>query len=317
MIYNWVDQSFPYFADLLKHFQRSSHSSKLCPFVIDALPPDLYQNIEQLGKKVIVTNNWIKPGLISEQRVETLWPFWYGIYAGKPICQEAKITKNFNCLINRMDPTRQSWLYLLVRQKLFDHGYVSFNMDISRHIALNKWPPDTSPHQVFDWQFLNYCDIFQDEHQFIKTHVPYRNFDSTWSLDQLIMSTGFSIILETYHDNNDVITFSEKIFRCLKLPRPWVMHAHKGSVQHLRDMGYDVLDDVVDHSYDQIDFTIDRQSAILDQCNKLMNIDISAILKRLCEAANHNINLLDHYSKKWKTDLSKSLHKAEYKYDHA
>ena len=140
-------------------------------------------------------------------------------YAGLINVEQRRPSKNFNCFVNRMDPNRQSWLYLLIRRGLFDQGFISFNMDISRHLMLKEYPPGTTPMEVFENQFEKYCNIFSDEHRILKNKVPYKNFDSDTSPVEIIMDSKFSIVLETYHDDNRFITLSEKIFRCLKLPK--------------------------------------------------------------------------------------------------
>jgi hypothetical protein len=107
------------------------------------------------------------------------------------------------------------------------------------------------------------------------------------------MQTEFSIVLETYFDRNNIITFSEKIFRCLKLPRPWVMFAMKNAVSYLRELGFDVLDDLVDHSYDTVDFAIDRQSMLLNQIEVMCRQTLTESQTQRCQlAANHNQHLL-------------------------
>ena len=210
-----------------------------------------------------------------------------------------------------MDPIRQSWLYQLIRRGIFDQGYVSFNMDISRHIAMKPCRPNSSHWEVFDQQFREQLSIFKSEHEFIKSCVPYRNFDSNTKLNQIIMDSKFSIVLETYFDRNEVITFSEKIFRCLKLPRPWVMFAMKNSVQTLRNMGVDVLDDLVDHSYDTIDVDIARQTAILNQVEIMCKTQLTTTMISRCQqAANHNQQLLLKFLETFYKDVNSTYERA-------
>jgi hypothetical protein len=260
------------------------------------------------NKKIVVTNNYIKPTVPADLVVK-FDDTWYGMYAGSPNIVHRAPVKEFNCFINRMDPIRQSWAYQIVRRKLFAQGFISFNMDISRHIMFGHCNPTDSPLDVFENQFTTHCSIFAPEHEFLKKIVPYKNFD-TDSLSQIIIDSKFSIVLETYHNNNNFITFSEKIFRCLKLPRPWVMHAQQGAVAYLRNMGFDVLDDIVNHSYDNIEFSIDRQGAILNQCEVLTNLDITQHGHRLDQAATHNTNLLTQFYNQWHDNINNSLAKA-------
>lgn len=307
----WTHDGFPYFEKSLQYvFSTIKNYPALQLYIIDALPSIDYENTSFAADKVILTNNCVEPGTIPKNKFVVFPKSWYGIYAGRPTVINRQPVKDFNCFINRMDPIRQSWLYLLVRKELFDNGFISFNMDISRHLQQKQYPPGTSTVEIFEQQFEKQCNIFREEHNFLKTKVPYKNFQDDVSLGQIIMDSKFSIVLETYHDDNRFITFSEKIFRCLKLPRPWVMHAEKGAVSHLRNIGFDVLDDIVDHSYDDVDFTIERQSAILDQCKKLSALDIPSLSRRLSDASEHNCELLEIFYNTWVQDVDDTFSKA-------
>jgi len=283
----------------LANQKTSTHVGGIDLLIVDACLPDQYQQ----GQRVLVTNNWIAPDQLDNNRYEQFPASWYGLYSGTIQVDPTWPTKKFNCFINRMDPIRQSWFYQLIRHNLFDQGLISFNMDISRHIINGQCNPRDTPLTVFEQQFQQHLQIFQHEHNVSKTMVPYRNFNC--DLPTAIMQTEFSIVLETYFDRNEVITFSEKIFRCLKLPRPWVMFAMKNAVAYLRDLGFDVLDDLVDHEYDSIEFAIERQIAILDQCRIMCQRELTANdIKRCEQAALHNQSLLNKLFKSFHTDVN-------------
>lgn len=287
----------------------SNKSLELC--LIDACVPEQFLNQKT---KILVTTNWINMDALDSTYYEQFPASWCGMYAGIVPIEEVTPNKDFNCFINRMDSFRQSWLYQLIRRDIFEQGYVSFNMDISRHIALEQCRPDSSSLEVFDRQFQEQLSIFKSEHEFIRSCVPYRNFDSNIGLNQLIMDSKFSIVLETYFDRNNVITYSEKIFRCLKLPRPWIMFAMKNAVQNLRDLGFDVLDDLVDHSYDTIDFGIARQIAILNQIEIMCKNQLTTSMILRCEqAAKHNQQLLFKLLETFYEDVNSTYERASTK----
>jgi hypothetical protein len=278
---------------------------------IDACDPYTYQN---QNNKILITNNWISPSSLNSKYYEQFASSLYGMYAGDVSIEDIVPTQNFNCFINRMDPIRQSWLYQLIRRDIFNQGYVSFNMDISRHILFKQCDATATPAEVFEDQFHQKLSIFEFEHNYIKDQVPYCNFDPGTELNQIIMQTKFSIVLETYADRNEIITFSEKIFRCLKLPRPWIMFAMKDAVKYLRNLGFDVLDDIVDHSYDSIEFDIDRQTKMLDIAQELCKIEFTnAIINRMKTAAEHNQQLLSKFYSTFKNDISQSINNAKTK----
>ena len=298
-------------ADCNRNFRAQGIDKTVVSTFIDACVPEDFQNQNQ---KILVTNCWFEPGLLDDKYYATFSDSFYGMFAGTVPIEQTVVRKSFNCLVNRMDPVRQSWVYQLARRDLFDRGYVSFNMDISRHVATELCEPGTEPIEVFDQQFRDHMSIFKDEHEYLRPLMPYRNFDDDISLNQIIMQSKFSIILETYFDRNDVITYSEKIFRCLKLPRPWVMFAMQGAVKYLRDLGFDMLDDIVDHSYDQIAFAIDRQTEILNQAVKLdQQVLTTGMLERCARAAKHNQQLLaklyEGYHETVNTTYSVAIHK--------
>jgi hypothetical protein len=280
------------------------HQGRLELTIVDHCFPDRYQQ----GQQVLVTNNWIANGQLDPARYEQFSNSWYGMYHGTVQVDPVVPIKKFNCFINRMDPIRQSWLYQLLRRDVFDQGLISFNMDISRE---RRYTVNDTPHTVFEQQFQQYLQIFQHEHNMIRGLVPYRNFDDADDLSSVIMQTEFSVVLETCFDRNQLITFSEKIFRCLKLPRPWVMYAMKNAVAYLRTLGFDVLDDLVNHDYDTVDFQIDRQVAILDQIEIMCKQTLTRAQIQRCEqAASHNQLLLSKMFERFHDDVNISCKNA-------
>ena len=285
--------------------ELAQHRGQLDLLIVDACFPDQYQQ----GRRILVTNNWLAPGQLDANRYQRFSDNWYGLYAGSVNAQSQQPEKKFNCFINRMDPIRQSWLYQLIRRGVFDQGLISFNMDISRHKLNGQCAPTDTAAKIFQQQFETQLQIFSQEHEFAKNLVPYRNFDC--DLTTAIMRTEFSIVLETYFDRNQIITFSEKIFRCLKLPRPWVMFAMKNAVAYLRDLGFDVLDDLVNHGYDRVDFAIDRQKAILDQIEIMCRHNLTeSEIQRCREAADHNQSLLSKMYQHFHEDVNNACLKA-------
>ena len=51
------------------------------------------------------------------------------------------------------------------------------------------------------------------------------------------------------------------------------MHASAGSIEYLRSLGFDVYDDVIDHSYDNETDYLTRTNMLLDSVKKFMQSD--------------------------------------------
>lgn len=285
---------------ICKECKKIARLNNVEVFLIDAMPIDDWV---QQGCKPAVTNSLILSDISNHKNIKKIPDTFYGVYYNAYLTSTVnQPKKQFNCFMNRMDPIRQSWLYQLVRRKIFDQGYVSFNLDISRMPWYTGW----DPYDAFQDQFDHHLKIFQKEHDIIKSKVPYRNFDPDADIIDIVLDSKITVILETYFDNNDIITYSEKTFRALQLPRPWLLFAQKNAVANLRHMGFDVLDDIINHSlYDEIDFVIERQVKILDILQEIMEKDFDH--DRLKHAATTNQTLLKNFSNQWFEDFVSSV----------
>ena len=278
---------------------------RICEYFIDQIDP-----MELSKLQVIMTNSIVSDDLPIVAKIVRTSNSFYGMYYVPYTWHNTKIKKDFNCFINRMDPIRQSWFYQFIRRGLLDQGYVSFNMDVSRLNDVSH----LSPTEVFEQQFITHLSIFKDEHEVARTIVPYKNFIEAddFDLAPVVLSSKFSIILETYFDNNDIVTWSEKTFRCLQLPRPWLLFGPAHAVKHLRNMGFDVLDDICYHNnYDNIESEIERQIKILDIAQTMCNIDITPLMPRLEKAAKHNQKLLSSWYDTFDADFKNTLVNAQ------
>jgi len=277
------DPTFPVWSGFEKKCFEIAKKQQVDHYLIDLFPLNDWLD----NPKPSVTNTLFTAPIANQQLVVTTRPSFYGIYYYPYDLLSTEIIKDFNCLMNRMDPFRQSWLYQLIRRDIFNRAFVSFNLDVSRIPCYQ----DRDPKACFNEQFENQMKIFQIEHDSIKHRVPYKNFDDSGDITHVIMKSKFSIVLETYFAESYGVTFSEKIFRCLQMPRPWLLFSHPHAVSTLRHMGFDVLDDIVNHDrYDTIDWAVDRQSKILDIAQEMCDSVFDSI--RLINAARHNQNLL-------------------------
>ena len=116
--------------------------------------------------------------------------------------------------------------------------------------------------------------------------------------DTTSMLSDITLVVESYVSDT-VIAFSEKIFRALQTPRPWILFCSPGSVAILRSAGFDVMDDVVDHSYDEIVNVEQRLQAIIKELKKLKYFS----LPRYEQAVETNQAILDKLKHQWSYKL--------------
>tara|TARA_R110000868_G_scaffold400231_1_gene674478 strand:+ start:744 stop:1658 length:915 start_codon:yes stop_codon:yes gene_type:complete len=244
---------------------------------------------EHLQRKIIVTDNWI-----NKEHIQ-LWPEFYGNYLYTPSYELRNPAYLFNCFMSRTDPFRQSWLYQFQRNALIDRGLITFNLDYRdddlQHLRGNV--------ELFDEMFNKGNFIFEKEHKLLREKVPFCNFKT--SLEQAIIDSKVSVVLETYFDRREVIAFSEKVFRALQLPRPILLFSAPGAIQHLKNCGFDLLDDLVDHGYDLEETDVVRQRMILDQLDIIDKLQYtnSSIIDRMQKAKEHNQDRLSILLQQW------------------
>jgi hypothetical protein len=189
--------------------------------------------------------------------------------------------------MNRVSEDRGQMFQELKRRALLSKGLVSFN---------NLRPGYST---CTDQDLLDYGD-------------PYNNL--TNSLEQSIIDSNISVVLETYI-SDDHITFSEKIFRALLLPRPWLLYCSPQSVDYLRLYGFDVLDDYVDHLYDKEIVDSSRLLSIIDQLEQFVDRQYNQDdYVRFEQAAEHNKNLLLKFAQTWPAKFNHVLNEIK-RYD--
>ena len=131
----------------------------------------------------------------------------------------------------------------------------------------------------------------------------YDTVNSHGTLEQCIIDTNISLILETY-TRDEAIVFSEKIFRAIQLPRPWLLYCSPYSIELLRSHGFDVLDDMVNTEYDTEKNHWMRLDIILDQLEAFIDRQYTPNdYQRFKQAAKHNQQLLASLLHSWPEKL--------------
>jgi hypothetical protein len=256
---------------------------------------------------IVVTDNQIYSP--TEYQVLSLPKSFFGIYYYSPEITKYHPKKRFNLSINRIDTVRTSiFLELAKRSKenevIFANDNVNFNCyyyNKDSHVFNTLYealPPELQ-------------EYYYQEYQQLKEHTPYRNHELT--VEQAMLSASMNLIIETY-SGKDSIAFSEKTFRALVTPAPWTVYAARNSVAYLKSLGFDVLDDLVDHSYNYDIYEIISGvpgSRIVEyiwesiiNANCIDEKDPTTLNERLLTAACHNQQLLKNMRQQWPVDFA-------------
>jgi hypothetical protein len=232
--------------------------------------------------RIVITDNHAIAAVPGH--VISVLPEFWSIWRFDPVYQNGPASKGFNCFMNRPRGDRSIVFYELIKRNLLNQGLVSYNCS----------------KQDYQQEFVQ-VDLkkYQQQHIQGQEIIPYNTVESHGSLEQCIIDSNVSVILETYNSDSHIV-FSEKMFRALQLPRPWLLYCSAGSVALLEAHGFDTLQDFVDTTYDTIlDFN-DRLMAILDQLETFVNRRYTQRdYDRFHRAAEHNQTLLRKFETRW------------------
>lgn len=267
-------------------YQRQ-HQHLHCRFVDSVImeQPDAWHS-----GHAIVTDN-IPLTTVQGTLISVLPEFW-SIWQYDPVYHDRQPSWSYNCFMHRARGDRSLIFYELIKRNLLSQGLVSYNCSVSE----------------YDQQYKDLSAThYESQYQQGRSLIPYNTVQQHGTLEQCIIDSQISLVLETYTSDTHIV-FSEKIFRVLQLPRPWLLYCSPGAVQCLKSHGFDVLDDQVDHSYDQITLHGVRMNHILDQLQAWTQRDHNhTALARYTQAAEHNRALLKQWQQQWPAKLQHTL----------
>lgn len=157
-------------------------------------------------------------------------------------------------------------------------------------------------------QCMTFCNPIEDDkhyqdHTFVNTewspeHVLEHYFtpslaDSVASADfntEDYRSTEIEVVLETLFDD-DRLHLTEKSLRPIACAQPFILAATHGSLQYLRDYGFQTFDSVWDESYDQIENPYHRMKALINVMCDISNWSDTQRLantQRMKQIVDHN-----------------------------
>jgi len=275
----------------------------ICSSNIFTLPSKWFDN-----NTFIITDNFITCD--TEYTVHQLPNSYFGVFSYTPLLQNFAPQRDLNFSVNRLDHQRELMLLEFLNQSNNNHW-----------INFNAWDPCGPNNTTQDCanNFLKYWNDLKQAHPLLNElaqnaaqQLPIRNH--TMSIEQAHVSAYVNMVIETYAGDT-TITFSEKIFRALCTPAPWTLFACKGAVDYLKKLGFDVLEDLIDHSYNQVPqdppngivkiqaFT----TASIAHAEKLKLIELDVLQKRCVVAAQHNQTLLSNMRLQWAQDFANWL----------
>ena len=195
--------------------------------------------------------------------------------------------KHFMCLNRGSRIHRTECVAYLWKKGLLDLGMISSP-------AINMLPKDTFSDTVKEW--------FEEQ----KNNLPYvvdgNHIEVGGAVQQELLvyasKVHFQIVTETgfYTQgtidgflNNDLFV-TEKTYKTFFMGHPFVVLSQPSTISHVRKLGFDVFDDIINHDYDDIADDQKRLQAVLTEAQRLCTISLTRwnnirelILPRLLE----------------------------------
>lgn len=254
----------------------------------------------------VITDNFVT--CPTQYKIYKLPDSFFGIYSHTTQDTIWNPTRNFTLAVNRLDAIRLEIFLEIIKNMELSDGHINFNC--FQH-------DNNDAKLAFDQQWQQLPKVKQELYQYsydhIQNSVPFRNYD--FEHQQSYYSSYLNITIETYSGNN-VIAISEKTFRSLTSPAPWTLFAGRYSVAYLSSLGFDVLADVVDHTYyDKIMLDENKVDAFVWQSKKAVNrvkeTEFDKLQQRCAQASVHNLELLQNMRNNWPQDFVQWLTKLE------
>ena len=196
---------------------------------------------------------------------------------------EEEILATHNSVIAQIDPTHKfsclnanKWSHrILTYIHLYNKSY--FSDMIFSWGRRTDWTKDFLERE----DFINNIIITDDEWAKLAT-MPQRILahpdDDTDHNDRTTdhiayTSACLNIITETT-SRNETTQLTEKSFKPILAGQFFIMIGSQGLIKYMRDIGFDVFDDIVNHSYDSIEDDRERISAAIQELDCLEQVDL-------------------------------------------
>lgn len=264
---------------------------------------------------LIITDNYISLPLAAE--VCQLPASFYGIYYYEPSIQTWNPTRRFNFSINRIDHKRlklflelQTRTYMLCDDYDLEHlDYINFNCYLpGRNNDSAETRIENFVSTFYDQTFSYLVPTYQEAFFRHRDLMPFCNHDLTQ--EEADVSAWLNVVVETYSTNSSVIALSEKTFRALSLPVPFILYSGKHTMMYLQKLGFDIMPDLMTYKYDvkdelkSSDYGDKTVDFIYEGAEIVEKLRKTTPTQRCINAANHNRALLKQMHHQWPADFA-------------
>ena len=117
----------------------------------------------------------------------------------------------------------------------------------------------------------------------------------------LFYKSPTQLVVETSHETDRLawrnIFVTEKSYKVFAWHQFPIWYAVPGLVGKVRDMGFDLFDDLIDHSYDKDTNPLTRMDSVVAEAHRFSNLDTVALRQTHWQRLENNARIVDDISK--------------------
>ncbi len=231
---------------------------------------------------------------------------WFRYAKHDPVLEftNENMQKDFLIYNRAWSGTREYRLFVaeqLISQQLIQHCNMSFNANDAGHYSQHQFT--NSEFQISNFNLHNFFPM--------NTHTADASADYCGSD---YATAGIEIVLETLFDDSRW-HLTEKTLRPIACGKPFILAATAGSLQYLRNYGFETFSGLIDESYDTITDSRARLDAIIQEMKRIASLAPNAkqvLYTKLHEIAQRNKHrffndLFDQVIEEYKTNMNQAM----------
>lgn len=210
--------------------------------------------------------------------------------------------KKFSIFNRRFDEKRFEFFCELLLSNLLENFHYTFTnsygSNVRDTIELN------SIKELIPTKFLNQKDKINNW----VNNMPYEAGSDNIShpypiqLNRFYLNSDINLVYET-NPNIDYSIITEKTYKAMFFEKPFVLMSQQHALKFLKKSGYQTFSPYIDESYDDIkDYKL-RETAVINEINRLNNLPINEfndIVEKCKPITAHNLSvLMGHYFRPW------------------
>jgi len=157
-----------------------------------------------------------------------------------------------------------SYVSILIKNQYFDRNQLRSDKDELYDLIAWFNQFEKKGFNILDWDYPNHQnDVFSSLKYTTKSHYA---------------DTLFNIITETTCDTNS-LNLTEKSFKGIANCHPYLVIGDINTHKHIKDLGFELYEDLIDYSFDSIDNSEIRLNSALKEVKRIYNIGGNGILE--------------------------------------